>query len=113
MRSRRSSASAAGRSTGRCKAHRARLGLSFPPDTMTVSDLIDLEAQLGRDRDGDPAALEARDGALVSRESLPAGARRSAILERWLSALRSSEPGSLHPGSTVARALRGIRAAGA
>src|ERR1700694_1856012 len=32
-----------------------------PCPRMTLSDLIDLEAQLGRDRDADPAALEARD----------------------------------------------------
>src|SRR5689334_13963712 len=76
---------------------------------MKLADLIDLEAQLGRDRVADPGALDARDRALIARERLPSGVGRSAILERWLSALRDSEPGNLHPGSTVAGTLRAVR----
>ena len=34
---------------------------------MTLADLIDLEAQLARDRDADPTAVEARDRALLPR----------------------------------------------
>jgi hypothetical protein len=77
---------------------------------MTLADLIDLEAQLARDRDADVAALESRDRALVSGER-GAGRTRGPLLERWLEALRESEPGQLHPGRTVVAVLRGIRAA--
>jgi hypothetical protein len=72
---------------------------------MTVSDLIDLEAQLARDRLADPAALEARDAGFAS-----AGDRRT-LLRRWLDARRESEPGRLWAGRTIAGALRGVRAA--
>lgn len=76
---------------------------------MTLSDLIDLEAQLGSDRDADPAALEARDRRLVA--SGEAATPRPELLRRWLAALRDDEPRGLHPGRAVAGALRGVRAA--
>jgi hypothetical protein len=77
---------------------------------MKLADLIDLEAQLGRDRAADPGALAARDRALLARDKLEGGSR-SDVLRRWLVALRAAEPGELHPGRTVAGVLRGIRAA--
>ncbi len=76
---------------------------------MTLSDLIDLEAQLGRDSGADPAALQARDRGLLPAGAPTAG--RSDILRRWLAALRSAEPDRLHPGATVAGALCVVRAA--
>ncbi|HET8540717.1 MAG TPA: DUF2868 domain-containing protein [Anaeromyxobacter sp.] len=76
---------------------------------MTLANLIDLEAQLARDRDADPAALAARDRALLARG--PVDPRRpGALLARWLDALREREPGALHPGRAVARALAAVRA---
>ena len=51
---------------------------------MTLSDLIDLEAQLARDREADLAVLEARDRGLLA--GAPGGSRRT-LLERWLHAL--------------------------
>jgi hypothetical protein len=76
---------------------------------MTLANLIDLEAQLARDRDADPAALAARD-----RAALPdAGADRAgrgALLARWLEALRAGDRAALHPGDAVAGALRALRA---
>jgi hypothetical protein len=77
---------------------------------MTLADLVDLEAQLARDRDADPDALAARDRALVAGERLDP-AWRGPLLSRWLSLLREAEPGRLYPGRTVAGSLRAIRAA--
>ncbi|HYY51415.1 MAG TPA: DUF2868 domain-containing protein [Myxococcales bacterium] len=74
---------------------------------MTLADLIDLEAQLARDRSADPGALDARDAG-----SFPEPPRdREALVVRWLQARRDAEPGQLHPGRTVANVLRGMRAA--
>jgi hypothetical protein len=78
------------------------------PAAMTLSDLIDLEAQLARDREADLAVLQTRDRALLA--GTPGGSRRT-LLERWLQALRETEPGQLHPGRAVVGVLRGIRAA--
>jgi hypothetical protein len=79
---------------------------------VTLSELIDLEAQLGRDSGADPGALQARDrGLLPAANVSDATASRSDLLRRWLAALRSAEPGRLHPGATVAAALRALRAA--
>ncbi|HET7786348.1 MAG TPA: DUF2868 domain-containing protein [Myxococcales bacterium] len=76
---------------------------------MTLADLIDLEAQLARDRGGDPAALAARDRALMAGAAPPA--ERGALLGRWLESLRAAEPGRLHPGRTVALAVRAVGSA--
>lgn len=92
---------------------------------MTLADLVDLEAQLLRDRDADPAALAARDraalanarGAAAELERAPPAARteRGAdphrVLARWLDLLRAAEPGRSFPGEAVARALRHVRLA--
>jgi len=74
---------------------------------MTLVDLIDLEAQLARDREAESGALEARDRPLVGG----APAERGALLGRWLAALREREPGRLFPGRAVTAALSGLRAA--
>ena len=74
---------------------------------MTLADLVDLEAQLARDRSADPAALEGRDTG-----SFPEAPRdRGVLVARWLQARRDAEPGQLYPGRAVANVLRGIRAA--
>jgi hypothetical protein len=74
---------------------------------MKLADLIDLEAQLARDRDADPAALDARDGG-----SLPSVvADRGQMLRRWLELRRNAGPGQSFPGAAVASALRTVRAA--
>ena len=74
---------------------------------MTLADLVDLEAQLARDRSADPAALEGRDTG-----SFPEAPRdRGVLIARWLQARRDAEPGQLYPGRAVANVLRGIRAA--
>src|SRR5882762_1304306 len=70
------------------------LSRGHDPAAMTLSDLIDLEAQLARDR------------ALLAGS--PLGSRT--WIERWLQALRETEPGQLHPGRAVVGVLRGIRA---
>ncbi|GAC1608103.1 MAG: hypothetical protein NVS4B10_23310 [Myxococcales bacterium] len=85
---------------------------------MTLADLIDLEAQLARDRAGDPSALAARDRALMTSAgaigSAPVAGRRkgppsrAALLCRWLEELRAAEPGGFHPGRAVAAALRAV-----
>jgi len=75
------------------------------PAAMTLSDLIDLEAQLARDREADLAVLETRDRALLAGAP---GASRRTLLERWLQGLRETEPGQLHPGRAVVGVLRGI-----
>jgi hypothetical protein len=76
---------------------------------MDLADLIDLEAQLARDRGADPAALEARDGGSLTA---PVGRNsRSALLEPWLEIRRQEEPSQLHPGRMVVGALRWTRAA--
>lgn len=77
---------------------------------MTLANLIDLEAQLERDRDADPDALAARDRALLAGARVDPR-RRGALLAAWLDALRAKEPSALTPGAAVAGALRGIRAA--
>ncbi len=76
---------------------------------MILADLIDLEAQLARDRGVDPRALVARDGGLRAEAELERSPRGK-LLERWLEALRQAEPGQLRPGRAVAGVLRGIRA---
>jgi len=76
---------------------------------MTLADLIDLEAQLARDREAEPGLLEARDRPLLAGERV-APSRRGALLGRWLAALRAREPGRLFPGRAVATALSGLRA---
>jgi uncharacterized protein DUF2868 len=85
---------------------------------MTLPDLIDLEAQLARDRDAAPAAVAARDRALLrdgaAGDALRGGRKGDgpgALFAAWLEALREHEPGRLHPGATVAAALRGVRSA--
>ena len=78
---------------------------------MTLANLIDLEAQLSRDRDADPAALAARDRALLAGISAGAPGPRGALLARWLDALRAREPAALHPGRAVTGALATVRAA--
>jgi hypothetical protein len=75
---------------------------------MTIADLIDLEAQLARDRDADARALEARDRALLHEEGPDARDRRG-VLRKWLGALRTHEPGHLRPGRKVETSLRVVR----
>jgi hypothetical protein len=75
---------------------------------VTLADLIDLEAQLARDRDADLAALEARDRALLGgRVAEP---DRGRAIARWLDALRDAEPGRGWPGQAAQGALRTTRA---
>ncbi|WP_242342526.1 DUF2868 domain-containing protein [Anaeromyxobacter terrae] len=76
---------------------------------MTLADLIDLEAQLARDRDAPAGALERRDREALREDSRAGG--RAELLGRWLAALREREPGLLFPGRTVSRALAGVRLA--
>jgi hypothetical protein len=76
---------------------------------MTLANLIDLEAQLARDRDGDPDALAARDRTLLAGAPIDPG-RRGAFLATWLDALRARDRSALFPGKAVAGALRGLRA---
>lgn len=79
---------------------------------MTLADLVDLEAQLGRDRDADPEALEARDRALpgaADRPALRTAADRHRVLAGWLGGLRAAEPEALRAGAAVARALSSTR----
>jgi hypothetical protein len=78
---------------------------------VTLANLIDLEAQLSRDRDRNPAALAARDRALLADAPGDGGAGRGPLLARWLDALRAREPDALHPGRAVATALSAVRAA--
>jgi hypothetical protein len=77
---------------------------------MTLANLIDLEAQLARDRDADPAALAARDRAVLPEAALEPGGR-GGLLARWLDALRARDRAALRPGRAVAGALRGLRTA--
>jgi hypothetical protein len=79
----------------------------FCGGNMTLADVIDLEAQLARDRSADPAALEAHDTG--SFAGLPQD--RGTLVERWLQARREEEPGRIHAGRIVANVLRGLRAA--
>lgn len=74
---------------------------------MTLMDLIDLEAQLARDRRVELSVLEARDRSLlgVRGEGGSPPLTRDALLARWLSALRELAPGDFFPGSGVASAL--------
>jgi hypothetical protein len=76
---------------------------------MNLADLIDLEAQLARDRDADPGALAARDRALLGG-SASGPERRDALLARWLEALRAEDRSALRPGRAVAGALSALRA---
>ena len=76
---------------------------------MTLIDLLDLEAQLARDRDTDPLALEARDRTLlISGRDAPT--QRGTLIHRWLAALRERDPQAFFPGGAVTRALSGLRA---
>ena len=75
---------------------------------MTLAELIDLEAQLARDRATDPAALEARDAG--SALSTADRSSRRSLLRRWLEVRRQSDSGQLYPGRAVAGVLRGIGA---
>jgi hypothetical protein len=77
---------------------------------MTLANLIDLEAQLSRDRDGDAGALAARDRALLAGAAA-APDRRGALLARWLDALRARDASALFPGRAVAGAVGATRAA--
>lgn len=81
----------------------------FEGGGMTLQDLIDLEAQLARDRDADPGAAAARDRALLAGTALDAR-RPGEVLARWLDALRERDPGALFPGRAVSRALGAVRA---
>lgn len=76
---------------------------------MTLANLIDLEAQLARDRDADPGALAARDRTLLP-DAARDRSRRGALLDAWLDALRAREAGALFPGAAVARTLAATRA---
>ena len=80
---------------------------------MTLADLIDLEAELARERGMDPAALEARDRALVGDGpgiAVASARGRDALIRRWLAALRGTDPTRPSPGRTVASALAALRA---
>jgi hypothetical protein len=68
---------------------------------MTLADLVDLEVQLARDRDEDPAALAERDRLLPRAAPGDPPAR---ALRRWLAALRAGQPAELWPGRRVAAA---------
>jgi hypothetical protein len=74
---------------------------------MKLSTLIDLEAQLLRDREIDPAALAARDGSSGVGRLDPA--RPHAAVEAWVRGLREREETALLPGRSVARALGLVR----
>jgi hypothetical protein len=76
---------------------------------MKLAALIDLEAQLLRDRDADPAALAARDRALLGGQPLDPR-RPHAALETWVEAVRAASADRPLPGRTVARALAATRA---
>jgi hypothetical protein len=76
---------------------------------VNLADLIDLEAQLARDREGSPDALQARDRALLA--DAPPPGERADLLAAWLEALRAAEPGQLFPGGAVVRTLRLVRLA--
>jgi hypothetical protein len=77
---------------------------------VTLADLIDLEAQLLRDREASPAALEERDRALVAGAGLDPRRRADAV-RRWLDLLREREGPRLFPGAAVERALAFVRVA--
>jgi hypothetical protein len=74
---------------------------------LRLADLVDVEVQLARDREGDPSALETRDRALAGGVD---PARPHAALARWVAALRAA-PGAALPGRAIARAVRVVRAA--
>lgn len=73
---------------------------------MTLADLIDLEAQLARDREVEIGALALRDRASMAGAPVPRD--RGALLARWLEALREAQPDRLSAGKTVAQAVRGV-----
>ncbi|HSN91365.1 MAG TPA: DUF2868 domain-containing protein [Anaeromyxobacteraceae bacterium] len=75
---------------------------------MNLSTLIDLEAQLQRDREIDPGALALRDASLAGGHPDPR--RPHAAVEAWVRGLREREEGGLLPGRSLARALRLVRA---
>jgi hypothetical protein len=77
---------------------------------MTLANLIDLEAQLARDRAADPGALAERDRAVLPDAAVDPGGR-AALLARWLDALGTRDRAALRPGRAVAGALRGLRTA--
>lgn len=76
---------------------------------VTISELVDLEAQLARDRDAPADALELRDRSLLG--SPRASGRPGELLRAWLEGLRAQEPAALFPGRAVSGALRGLGAA--
>jgi hypothetical protein len=76
---------------------------------MTLIDLLDLEAQLARDREADPVTLELRDRSLLLGTPRGSG-ERAALLHRWLTALRQREPQAFFPGRAVSSAIWGLRA---
>ncbi len=76
---------------------------------VTISELVDLEAQLARDRDAPADTLELRDRSLLG--SARAGGRQPGeLLRAWLAGLREQEPAALFPGRAVSGALRGLEA---
>lgn len=69
---------------------------------MQLAELIDLEARLALDEERDPDELRRRDraiGAGFPTDSLP----RSALLSRWLEALRAQDGGGASLGQWMAR----------
>lgn len=77
---------------------------------VTLSELVDLEAQLARDRDVPADALEIRDRSLLGAVR-PGDRRRGELLRRWLAGIRERDPAALFPGRAVSRALRALEAA--
>lgn len=75
---------------------------------MKLSTLIDLEAQLQRDREADPAALAARDASLGLGRLDPRRPHRA--VEAWVGGLRGRGDAGLLPGRPLARALGLTRA---
>jgi hypothetical protein len=75
---------------------------------MNLSTLIDLEAQLQRDREIEPAALAARDASLGPGRLDPGHPHRA--VEAWVRGLRDREDAGLLPGRSLARALGLTRA---
>ncbi|MFW6052127.1 MAG: DUF2868 domain-containing protein, partial [Myxococcota bacterium] len=73
---------------------------------MDLTDLIDLEAQLARDRDAGAARVAARDAAIARRLPPEARADPARAVSRWVAALREAEPHRPFPGRAIARALR-------
>ncbi len=79
-------------------------------EAVTLSELVDLEAQLARDRDVPADALERRDRSLLGPAQ--AGRRQPGeLLRAWLEGLRTRDPAALFPGRAVHRALRALETA--